>query len=147
MSRSACRAVIAATGTAAASSKLMFAGFGTTASRTVTYSASAPLLAPKTSSPGRMCVTFLPTASTVPAKSIPVRSVLGFSRPVEGRTMSGPATPYQSAGLIDAARTRTSARSSATSGFSTSSSSSTSGEPYLLTTIAFMMALLRLHTL
>ena len=58
-----------------------------------------------------------------------VRSLLGLNKPVEGRTISGPATPYQSAGLTEAARTLTRTRSSARAGFSTSATSSTSGRP------------------
>ena len=39
---------------------------------TETYSAQPPVvILPKTSSPGRTCVTFLPTASTYPAISLP----------------------------------------------------------------------------
>ena len=58
-----------ATGTAAACSKVMFAGFSTTArsANTQMYSANAPVFPPKTSSPPLKLVTFLPTASTTPA--------------------------------------------------------------------------------
>src|SRR4030095_1091618 len=69
LSRRACNAVIAAMGTDAACSKVMLAGFSTTArsARAHTYSAKAPVFPPNTSSPCLNCVTFLPTASTVPA--------------------------------------------------------------------------------
>src|SRR5574337_1067031 len=72
-SRSPCRAVTAAMGAAAACSNVRLAGFRATARScgTVRYSANAPALPPKTSSPGLNRVTFLPTDSTVPAKSTP----------------------------------------------------------------------------
>ncbi len=81
LSRKSCRAVSVATGTTAAPSKVTFAGFAATASRTFTYSANAPLLAPNTSSPGRKRVTSLPTAPTVPAKSTPSARDIGLSNP------------------------------------------------------------------
>src|SRR5207244_13331705 len=56
-----------------------------------------------------------------------------------GRATYGvPVIPYQSAGFTEAARTRTSTPSLARSGLSSSWSSSTLGEPYLLRTIAFI---------
>ena len=99
----------------------MFAGFSTTArsSRTETYSAKAPPFPPKTSSPGRNSVTFVPTASTVPAKSTPDLSLFGLRSPIWMRATYGvPVRSYQSAGFTEAARTRTSTSSSVTSGLS-----------------------------
>src|SRR5215208_1847712 len=155
LSRRPCSAVSAATGTAAACSNVKLAGFGATmkdwnlllrgaATRTHTYSAKAPLLLPpNTSSPGRNCVTSLPTASTVPAKSTPNLLVFGLRSPTCMRATYGvPVREYHSPRFTEAARTRTSTPSSAKSGFSTSWSSRTSGDPYVLRTIAFMVPLL-----
>src|SRR5579883_1209439 len=69
-------AVTAASGTAAACSKVTFAGFRTRArSRTLTYSANAPHpqseMSPNTSSPTASSFTSGPIASTVPATSAP----------------------------------------------------------------------------
>src|SRR5207248_2146949 len=82
------------------------AGFGTTFfSVPATYSASAPRSAPNTSSPGRSWVTFLPTASTIPATSAPRTLLLGLRIPTTGRRRYGlPSSMPQSMGLIDAAR-------------------------------------------
>src|SRR6266545_7113990 len=80
-SRSACSAVLPATANVAASSKETPAGFRTTPAAfaaTLTYSAKAPRAAPNTSSPGLNAVTFLPTSSTVPAKSVP--TTMGLCR-------------------------------------------------------------------
>src|SRR6266540_3147789 len=138
-SRSACSAVIAAIGTAAASSNDTFAGFGARrASRATAYSAQAPGATPSTSSPGRKSSTALPTASTRPARSVPTSLVFGFSSPDEGRAKSGPVTWYHSAGFTDDACTRTSTWSSPTTGMSTSRSSTTPGRPYRSWTIAFI---------
>ena len=132
----------AATATPAASSNVTFAGFGTMPrpSGTVTYSASAPVRAPKTSSPGRNCVTSLPTASTVPAKSDANWLLFGLRMPIDGRPMYGlPATAYQSPAFSDAACTRTSTSSSAGTGLSTSRTSTTSsGGPKRSRTAAFI---------
>jgi hypothetical protein len=133
--------VIAATGTAAASSNDMPRGFGAMAlsARTVTNSAKAPVRAPKTSSPDRKLVTAFPTASTSPAKSVPTLFSFGLTRPICGRPKYGvPLTPYQSAGFTDAARTRTSTSSSAGTGVGSSRSArAASGVPYASRTTAF----------
>src|SRR5918993_738085 len=138
LSRSPCRAVSPATGTAAACSNDTLAGFSTSASSgTVTYSAKVPVPAPNTSSPGSKRVTFPPTASTTPARSRPSLD-LGLRSPICGRATQGvPVMAYQSAGFTEAAWTRTSTSSSPGSGWSISRSSSTSGGPKLSWTIAF----------
>jgi hypothetical protein len=80
--RSPCKAVIAATGTAAACSNVRLAGFSVIAfSLAHTYSAKVPRPValgkyPKTSSPGLYCLTLLPVASTRPATS-----PLGWKKP------------------------------------------------------------------
>src|SRR5918993_2421480 len=139
LSRSPCRAVSPATGTAAACSNDTLAGFSTSASSgTVTYSAKVPVPAPNTSSPGSRRVTFPPTASTTPARSRPSLD-LGLRSPICGRAIQGvPVMAYQSAGFTDAAWTRTSTSSSPGSGWSISRSSSTSGGPNRSWTIAFI---------
>src|SRR5438045_90521 len=73
--------------TEAACSKVMFAGLIATArfARGQTYSAKAPPRPPNTSSPGLNCVTFLPIASTVPAKSTPKRVSFGLRKPKDTR--------------------------------------------------------------
>src|SRR5918993_4939090 len=100
LSRSPCRAVSPATGTAAACSNDTLAGFSTSASSgTVTYSAKVPVPAPNTSSPGSKRVTFPPTASTTPARSRPSLD-LGLRSPICGRATQGvPVMAYQSAGF------------------------------------------------
>src|SRR5918995_1813682 len=139
LSRSPCRAVSPATGTAAACSNDTLAGFSTSASSgTVTYSAKVPVPAPNTSSPGSKRVTFPPTASTTPARSRPSLD-LGLRSPICGRATQGvPVMAYQSAGFTEAAWTRTSTSSSPGSGWSISRSSSTSGGPNRSWTIAFI---------
>jgi hypothetical protein len=85
LSRSPCRAVSPATGTAAACSNDRLAGLGTSASAaTAAYSAKAPPPAPNTSSPTLRRVTLPPTASTTPARSMP-SLVLGLRSPIWGR--------------------------------------------------------------
>ena len=129
-------------GTAAACSNVSRAGFGTRKLCDVprTYSAREPLREPKTSSPGRNCVTFLPTASTCPATSMPMALLLGFRSPATTRTSDGlPRIMCQSYALTAAARTRTRMLSSSMVGISTSLSSRTSGGPYLSRTIAFIV--------
>ena len=70
-------------GTAAACSKVRFVGFGAILScRAVAYSANDPLQVPKISSPGANRVTPVPTASTVPAKSLPPDPNLRLAEPV-----------------------------------------------------------------
>jgi hypothetical protein len=89
-SRTACSAVMAAIGTAAASSNEMFAGFITMfrLSRTRTYSENAPSRPPNTSSPGLNFVTLFPTDSTTPAKSTPSNGSLGLPTPEPIRRMT-----------------------------------------------------------
>src|SRR6266536_2973065 len=72
-SRRPSRAVLAASGTAAACSNDRFFGFGASSPPwTPTYSAKPPCLSiANTASPGRNSVTSLPTASTCPAMSAP----------------------------------------------------------------------------
>ena len=66
-----------------------------------------------------------------PAHSATATGRVGLQRPAARRaTVGGPVGMWQSAGLTEAARTRTSTRSSATVGWSMSLSSRTSGEPY-----------------
>ena len=139
LSRSPWRAVIAAIGTAAACSNVMFAGFGAIAFFTETYSANAPVLPPKTSSPGLKSVRLAPTASTIPAKSAPTLGSFGLRQPICGRPTRRPFVPYHSAGFTEDARTRTSTSSSAGTGLSMSTSSRTSGVPYSWQTIAFIV--------
>src|SRR5215207_9580916 len=138
LSRSPCRAVSPATGTAAACSNDTLAGFSTSpSSATATYSASVPAPAPNTSSPGFRRATFPPTASTAPARSRPSLA-FGLRSPICGRARYGvPVMAYQSAGFTEAAWTRTSTSSSPGSGWPISRSSSTSGGPNLSWTIAF----------
>jgi hypothetical protein len=90
------------------------------ASGTATYSARVPSPVPNTWSPGRKRATFGPAASTSPARSIPSRPPLGRRSPIAGRASHGmPVIAYQSAGLTDAALTRTRTSPSAASGRST----------------------------
>src|SRR5687767_9599468 len=104
-----------------------------------TYSANAPAPHPNTSSPGRSRCTSLPTASTVPATSVPGTGFFGFRRPVAIRMTNGePVMRIQSPTWTDAAWTRTSTSSSPIWGFSMSRESRTSAEPYLSWTIAFI---------
>ena len=133
--------MIAAIGTAAASSNDTFAGFRTRrTSRAGAYSAQAAPDVPNTSSPGLNSVTSFPTASTTPATSAPTLVLLGLRRPPpNSRTKYGAVTPYHSTGLADDACTRSSTWSSAIAGMSTSRSSSTSGMPNRSWTIAFIV--------
>src|SRR4030042_3043071 len=138
------RALDPAEGTAAASSNVILAGFSLNAfSGTHTYSAKAPKpngkdKSPQISSPGRKCFTFLPTASMRPAISDPSILCIGFRGPVK-RALHVPLRISRSAAFKDAACTFTSASSSLGVGFSTSLSSRTSGAPYFVHTIAFMV--------
>jgi hypothetical protein len=124
---------------AAASSKVSPAGFliswdtGTTVN-----SANVPAVArvlphdaPNTSSPGPRSATFLPTASTTPATSVPRTRVRGRRSPDLNRRMYGtPVTVIQSGVFTLVARTRIRTSSSPTGGRSTSSSLRTrSGGP------------------
>ena len=132
LSRSACRAESAATGTAAACSNVRLAGFSANLPSTVhAYSANAPLHVPKTMSPGWNCVTPLPSASTCPATSTPRRGHLGLRNPVAMRTSCGvPRMKCQSSGFTDAARTRSNTSPSFGTGRSISANRRTSAVPY-----------------
>ena len=109
-SRRSWRATVAETPTAAASSKLRRAGLGARwSSGAEAYSAKAPEVHPKTSSPGLKRATSLPTASTVPAMSVPGMGCFGRPSPVAMRTRKGrPCMISRSPMWMDAARTRTS---------------------------------------
>ena len=68
--------------TEAACSKVRLAGLAASASSAAAaYSAYEPLHQPKTSSPGLNRVTLLPTASTVPATSVPRMPFFGLRSP------------------------------------------------------------------
>ena len=72
----------AETGTAAACSKLRFAGIRASLSGSVeAYSANEALHVPNTASPGSSPVTFAPTASTTPASSEPSPATFGLRSP------------------------------------------------------------------
>src|SRR5207247_7748163 len=103
------------------------------------YSAKEPGATPITSSPGRNMVTSPPTASTVPPTSHPRTRSFGPRNPITGRAMYGcPVIRCHTSGPAPAACTRTSTSLSPTTGSSMSRSSSTSAEPYLSCTIAFI---------
>lgn len=104
------RAVLPASGTAAACSNVRLSGFGSTTSwEAHTYSANAPSASPNTSSPGRSRVTSLPTASTRPAKSVPRIRSFGARSPNTSLARYGsPRMRCQSRALTAAAWTRTS---------------------------------------
>src|SRR6266540_5745609 len=140
LSRTAWSAVTPETGTAAACSKVSRAGLETSLSaRAIAYSAKEPGATPITSSPGWNPVTFGPTASTVPATSHPRTRSFGPRNPITGRAMYGcPVIRCHTSGPAPAACTRTSTSFSPATGSSTSRSSSTSAEPYLSCTIAFI---------
>ncbi len=125
--------MVADTPTAAACSKVRLAGFSTTwPSLADAYSAKAPVHHPNTSSPGRSCVTSLPTASTVPAMSVPGTWFLGLRSPVASRMRYGePVMTITSPTWMDAARTRTRTSWSPISGGSMARGARTSAEPYL----------------
>ena len=133
LSRRSCSAAVADTPTAAACSKVRLAGLRTScASGTAASSANAPAHQPKTSSPGRSRSTPVPTASTVPAISVPGMGCFGLRRPVAKRMTNGePDTRIQSPRWTDAAWTRTRTSPSASCGASMSRASRTSAEPYL----------------
>jgi len=121
--------VMTGVGAAMHTSNVRPGGLGATLRLTTAYSASEPFAVPKTSSPTCTPVPS-PIAVTVPATSIPMRPSLGPRRPMVGRASQGrPERPYQSAGLIAAARTRTTASPAAGSGSAQSASVSTSGGP------------------
>src|ERR1700728_2591244 len=101
---------MAATGTAAASSKVRLEGFGARlSSRAHAYSANPPMLfprndAPKTSSPGRNRFMSRPTDSIRPAKSAPAILFFGLrSLPSFGEKDKGPLMVKLSSGLTDEA--------------------------------------------
>src|SRR5215472_6969530 len=82
LSRRACRAVKPEMGTAAACSKVRLAGLATSLpGRAHTYPANDPPPIPNTSSPRWNPVTFVPTASTRPATSLPRTRTLGVRSP------------------------------------------------------------------
>src|SRR5919106_5025482 len=95
---------------------------------------------PNTSSPGWRSVTFLPTASTTPATSVPRTGVEGCRSPDLSRRMYGiPVTVTQSGVFTLVAPTRIRTSSSPNPGRPTVASSSTrSGGPYPCWTMAFM---------
>src|SRR5690242_5080247 len=141
--RRPCNAVTAASGTAAACSKVRFPGLGPRLPwGTAMYSAKAPWPKPYTSSPGLNAVTLLPARSTVPARSPPGTANFGLRTPPSpaGRSRTGsPRMKCQSHGLAELARTRTSTSCAPTTGSSTSAGRRTSpGAPYPCWTIAFM---------
>ena len=68
------------------------------------YSANAPAHQPKTASPDRSRCTSVPTASTVPATSVPGTATFGLRSPVAIRMMNGePVMRIQSPTWTDAA--------------------------------------------
>ena len=116
----------------AASSKESPDGFRaiTPDSGTQTYSAFAPLLIPKTSSPAASRVTAAPTSSTTPANSIPAIVRFGRTTPVKIRVKKySVLRSPQSERVTLEAWTRTSTSSSCGTGRSTSRTLSTSGGP------------------
>ena len=125
--------MVADTPTAAACSKVRLAGLSTKwSSLADAYSAKAPVHHPNTSSPGRSPFTSLPTASTVPAMSVPGTRFFGLRSPVAIRMRYGePVMTITSPTWIDAAWTRTRTSLSPIWGFSMSRDSRTSAEPYL----------------
>src|SRR5271166_5848270 len=121
LSRRPCNAVNAARGAEAACSNVTLSGFVTNVdSGAQTYSAKAPWQwtqtaapescgslthEPNTSSPGLNCVTFLPTASILPATSRPGRVSFGLRSPNSMRALYGlPFIKPPSSGLTEAAR-------------------------------------------
>jgi hypothetical protein len=130
VSRSACTAVTAVAGTAAASTMDSPEGLrSTSSSGSATSSACAPQscgIIAKTASPGRSRVTPVPTRTTSPATSQP--STTGnFTRM---KSFTSPSRNCQSIGFTLAACTRTSTSPSAGSGAETSRNWRTSGPPY-----------------
>jgi hypothetical protein len=113
--RRPCSAVTAASGTAAACSKVRLAGLGARPPwRTAMYSAKAPWPKPYTSSPGWNAVTPVPGCATVPARSPPGTANFGLRTPPSpaGRSRTGsPRTKCQSHGSAELARTDTSTSS------------------------------------
>jgi hypothetical protein len=111
------------------------------------YWACAPAenpVKPNTASPTLNRRTRLPTCSTTPASSMPgIRYfLLGLLNPSTRRLMSvSPRRIRQSAAVTVVARTPMSTSSSPGSGFSTSSSCSTSGGPYAVQAMAFILPL------
>src|SRR5438445_3147436 len=133
---------MAATGTAAACSKVTLAGFATTApfAGMETYAAKVlRSLPPNTSSPGLNSVTLFPTASTVPAKSVPITTAFALKPRLSRRAVYAIRDRgKKSTGLIEDARTLTRMSSPVMGGRSISSSRRTSGRPGLRQTIAFI---------
>ena len=99
-------------------------------SRTQTYSAFAPPLIPKTSSPAANWVTAAPASSTTPANSIPAIVRFGRTSPVSAREKKySVLRSPQSLRVTLVAWTRTSTSSACGAGRSTSLTLSTSGGP------------------
>src|SRR5918995_135120 len=136
------RAMHAPSQTAAASSNVMPAGLCAKGalSRMHTYSACAPKpVTPKTWSPTRNSVTAAPAPFTSPASSMPRILRLGRSRPVATRLMKTSALRSpQSVRVTVVAWTLMRTSSAPGTGDSTSSSRSTSGEPYRSWTTALI---------
>src|SRR5215472_5315088 len=143
LSRRPWRAVTPAMGRHAASANESCAGFNARRSSFASaYWAKEPRPEPKTSSPGLNLATFLPVASTTPARSVPRMGGTGVRiAQAMAPTMRPPLNVCQSAALTDAARTLTSTWSSVMRGRSTSDSCSRSPEPELCRTSAFMVVL------
>ena len=116
----ACRAVPAEIGTTAACSKERFAGLrASLSSRAAAYSANEPRDIPNTSSPTANLVTAEPTATTVPATSMPGTGFFGRAEPEADDRAGGtglPAIMCQVPRSRPAACTRTSTSLSAISG-------------------------------
>src|SRR4051812_7747336 len=86
-SRSACKAVDAATAIVPACSNVTPSGLIANALAGVhAYSDHAPRHAPKTASPGLNSLTLPPTAATTPATSTPILGTLGLRKPIIIRT-------------------------------------------------------------
>src|SRR5215469_14359649 len=141
VSASACHAVSAASGSAAACTWSTLPGFGANArAGAVTYSACEPTPCgygsmPKTSSPGLTSVTPYPTASTTPDTSQPSTNGGGPRKILRARC-------FQSVGFSPAACTRTRTWLRPASGRSSSTCFSTSGPPktsWLIARIAVVM--------
>ena len=86
-SRSPCRAVVPASGTAAACSNVQPAGLrATRLAGTLAYSANAPpLVSAQTSSPTANPLTWPPTATTSPASALPATGTRGDRSPEMAR--------------------------------------------------------------
>ena len=119
---------MAETPTAEASSKVRSSGLGARACSAATACvAKAPEHQPRTASPGWKRLTSAPTASTMPAMSVPGMGTLGRRSPYIGRKSLGtPRMTWQSPMCTEAAWTRTSTWPGAGAGVSISRSCRTS---------------------